>query len=99
MTVIVLDSAAEDIIRGRDFYESREQGVGDYFEQSIVSDLHALAGYAGVHSIHFGFHRMLSNRFPFAIYYEVQNDHAIVHAILDMRRDPSWIHEELGKRS
>lgn len=98
MIVVVLDSAAEDVIRGRKFYNSREEGVGDHFEDSILSDLNALAGYAGIHSVHFGFHRMLSKRFPFGIYYAVQGDYAIVHAILDMRSDPSWIHEELDNR-
>jgi hypothetical protein len=31
---------------------------------------------------------MLSKRFPFGIYYEVEDDVAYVYAILDMRRDP-----------
>jgi hypothetical protein len=98
MTIVVLDSAAEDIKAGKNFYDSREPGVGDYFEESILSDLDSLILYAGVHSLHFGFLRMLSKRFPFGIYYEVKEDLAIVYAILDMRRDPVWIREELRGR-
>lgn len=41
---------------------------------------------------------MLSKRFPFAIYYEVEEDTAKVVAVLDMRRDPAWIYGKLEKR-
>ncbi len=98
MTIVVLDSAAEDIKSGKDFYDSREPGIGDYFEESILSDLDSLILYAGIHAVHFGFHRMLSKRFPFGIYYEVKEDVAVVYAILDMRRDPVWIRDELRGR-
>ncbi len=71
---------------------------GGYFVESILSDLSALALYAGIHSIHCGFVRMLSKRFPFGIYYQVEGETAYVYAMLDMRRDPLWIRRELGKR-
>ena len=98
MNVVVLEDAAGDIETGKRFYDSREQFVGDYFVDSILSDIESLVIYAGIHNVHFGFHRMLSKRFPFAIYYEVEGDTAFVYAILDMRRDPAWIREELGRR-
>ncbi len=98
MTVVVLEDAGADIESGRHFYETREPGVGDYFVESILSDLSSLVLYAGIHPVHFGFHRVLSKRFPFGIYYEVEGETAFVYAILDMRRDPLWIRGELRKR-
>jgi hypothetical protein len=98
MTVVVLEDAAADLEAGRRFYESREPGVGDYFVESRLSDLDSLVLYAGIHGRHFGLHRMLSKRFPFAIYYEVEAETAYVYAILDMRRDPVWLRSELAKR-
>ena len=41
---------------------------------------------------------MLSNRFPFGIYYEVEDDVVYVYAILDLRRDPLWIRKRLRER-
>jgi hypothetical protein len=41
---------------------------------------------------------VLSHRFPFAIYYDVDNGIARVTAVLDMRRNPSWIRKELQDR-
>jgi hypothetical protein len=98
MTVVILEDAAGDIESGRRFYESRASGIGDYFVESILSDLGSLGPCAGVHSVHFGFHRMLSKRFPFGLYYEVEGETAYVYAVLDMRRDPLWIRRELQRR-
>lgn len=99
MTVVVLEDAAVDLEAGRRFYESRERDVGDYFVESLLSDLESLVLYAGIHAKHFGFHRLLSMRFPFGIYYETEGDTAFVYAILDMRRDPVWLRVELERRT
>jgi hypothetical protein len=98
MTVVILEDAAADIESGRQFYEARESGVGDYFVESILSDLGSLVLFAGIHPVRFSFHRMLSKRFPFGIYYEVESETAFVYAVLDMRRDPLWIRRELRHR-
>jgi hypothetical protein len=29
--------------------------------------------YAGVHAVHHGYHRLLSKRFPFAVYYRIED--------------------------
>jgi hypothetical protein len=95
MRVVILEDAAEDLESGAQFYELCATGVGDYFLDSILSDLDSLVLFAGVHPIHFQFHRMLSKRFPFGIYYEVEEDVAFVYAILDLRRVPLWIRKRL----
>ena len=96
--VIVLEEAAEDLEAGRIFYDVHQVGVGLYFFDSLISDLGSLRLYGGIHSIHFGFHRLLSRRFPFAIYYDITDEFVRVAAILDMRKDPAWIRKELSER-
>ena len=68
------------------------------FSTQSFPELDSLILFAGVHPIYFGFHRMLSKRFPFGIYYEVENDAVYVYAILDLRRDPLWIRKRLRER-
>jgi len=53
--------------------------------------------YAGVHRQVHGAHRLLPRTFPFAIYYEITGDTADVKAVLDCRRDPSWIKHQLKR--
>ena len=42
MTVVVLEDAAADIESGRQFYESAGTEVGEYFTESILSNLASL---------------------------------------------------------
>jgi hypothetical protein len=97
--IVVLEEAAEDIERGRDFYDYQEYGIGSYFTDSIVAEIEGLALFHGIHAKHFGFHRMLSDRFPFGIYYRETPQATEVFAVLDLRRDPVWISRELKKRN
>ena len=97
--ILVLDAAARDLEQGIEFYESQMAGLGSYFSDSILSDLEALKISAGVHAVVFGLHRALSRRFPFTIYYSYDGSLAKVIAILDMRRNPAWTHEELSQRN
>ena len=95
MKVQVLEEAQQDLAGGYRFYEGQVVGLGDYFLDSLFSDIDSLQFCAGIHAKHFGHDRLLSKRFPFAIYYRIENGIARVYAILDCRRDPSWIRDRL----
>lgn len=69
MRIEILDEAQEDLIQGFRFYESREAGLGAYFLDCLFSDIDSLLLYAGIHHVVYTYHRCLSKRFPFAIYY------------------------------
>jgi hypothetical protein len=73
---------------------------GDYFLDSLSSDIDSLQLYAGIHLKAFGFHRLLSKRFPYAAYYDVENQIIRIWAVLDCRQDPASIQRRLsGLRS
>lgn len=96
MRIRILRSALEDLRDGRAFYDAQEVGVGDYFYDSLFSDIDSLALYAGIHRELWGYHRMLSKRFPYAIYYKMDTpDQAVVYRVLDCRRDPKKIRRAL----
>ena len=69
--------------------------MGDYFLDCIQADVRSLKFYAGIHEMAEGFHRMLVKRFPFAVYYLIEDDRADIYAVLDCRRDPEWIAKRL----
>jgi hypothetical protein len=96
--IIVLRKAADDLELGRWFYDGLELGVGDYFLDSLLSDIESLRLYAGMHSRYFGYHRLLARRVPFAVYYQFRDRTAWVVAILDMRQNPASIRSALGRR-
>ena len=96
MQIRLLESAKEDLRAGWRFYERNHIGLGDYFLDCIQADVRSLMIYAGVHETADGFHRMLSKRFPFAIYYLLEPASVEEYAILDCRRDPQWIGKRLA---
>ena len=96
MKIKILSSASQDLIDGYWFYEKQAEGLGTYFLDSLFSDIDSLIINAGIHPLHFGrYHRMLSKRFPFAVYYRIENKTALVYGVLDCRRNPAWIKKKL----
>lgn len=95
MKIQVLDAAEQDLIDGFRFYEKQVKGLGSYFLDSLFSDIESLKLYGGVHSMHFGYYRLLAKRFPFAIYYRINKNLLRIYAILDCRRNPLWIRDRL----
>lgn len=97
--VVVLEEATADLEEGRAFYDRLEAGIGDYYVESLLSDLERLRLFHGIHTRHLGCFRALSGRFPFGIYYLNEIDAVRVIAILDLRREPSWLRNEIRRRS
>jgi hypothetical protein len=93
--ITILSSAEEDLEEGSRFYEAQSPGLGSYFLDSLYSDIDSLAYFGGIHQIVFGYHRQLSKRFPFAVYYRIIDDLVVIFAVLDCRRNPSWIRKRL----
>ena len=98
MKVRVLRPALEDLAAGRQFYDRQQKGVGEYFFDSLFTEIDSLVLYAGIHHIQFGYHRLLARRFPYAVYYRVVGDEAVVHRVLDCRRDPKSIRRALHEK-
>jgi plasmid stabilization system protein ParE len=98
MRIRILRSALEDLATAREFYDSQSDGIGDYFFDSLFSEIDSLTLYAGIHPMRFGYHRMVVQRFPYCIYYRVSDEEATVFRVLDARRNPSWIRRSLSEQ-
>lgn len=84
-------------MEGYRFYERQQEGVGEYFLDSLIADIDSLALFGGAHAKpHGDFYRALSKRFPFAIYYLEANDQVTVMAVLDCRQNPASIAQRLS---
>lgn len=96
MRVHITQSAEQDLLKGFAFYEQRQEGIGNYFLDSLYADIDSLALYGGIHPKPDGrLHRALARRFPFALYYDRQGDDIILIAILDCRQNPVSIAERV----
>lgn len=95
MKIFILDQAKLDLLDGFEFYEQMEENLGNYFLDSLYSDIDSLALYAGIHPVRHEFYWVLSKRFPYAIHYTIEEGAVYVHAVLDCRSDPKSIEKRL----
>lgn len=98
MRVRVSTDALDDVEASYDFYERQEKGVGTYFRQCIEQDLRELARTAGIHRKISGYHRVNSKVFQSILYYRMEQDGAVVVAILDGRIHPQTRDRVLTQR-
>lgn len=91
----ISSDAESDLDNGRIFYNNQQQGIGDYFWDTLISDIESLIISGGVHSKKYDFFRMSSKRFPYSIYYDVLDGEIYVLAVLPEKRNPSWIYKKL----
>ena len=97
MNIEILAQARDDLVEGFDFYETQQPGLGSYFLSNLYGDIESLRLYRGLHERAYAdLFRLLSRRFPFAVYYTVEGDVVYIHAIIDCRRDPAWVRKRLG---
>ena len=96
MRIQVLRSAISDLGDARLFYEQQSDGLGEYFLNSLFSDIDSLVLHAGVHQQHFGFYRLLAKRFPYAVYYKINKSTILVFRVLDLRQSPAKIENSLS---
>lgn len=89
MKLRILDLALDDLARGRDFYAAQQPELGSYFLDTLFSDIESLLLHAGLHAQHFGYLRALSKRFPYAIYYQFDDEYIDVWRVLDCRQSPA----------
>jgi len=62
MHIEILDNAKNDLYEGAIFYESQSYRLGDYFLDSIVSDIESLYIYAGIHSAVFEYYALRAKK-------------------------------------
>ncbi len=90
----------EDVIAGYEWYEKKSIGLGEDFLRmfdSVVADLvrHPLLAPEWER----GFRRRLLRRFPYAVYYVIQDQQITVTGFFHCARDPANIDQELSDRS
>lgn len=97
MNLKILPSAFDDLAEGRIFYERQGgKALGEYFFNTLFSDIDSLMLYAGTHRmIDDRFYRLLSKRFPYAIYYRMVDGVVEIWRVLGGRQDPATIKGKL----
>jgi Tfp pilus assembly protein PilF len=94
--LIFTELANEDLFIAKNFYDEQAQNLGAYFIQNLLLDIESLKFYAGIHERKHNYFKMLVKRFPYAVYYDIEDKTVVIHAILDLRQNPLSIEKRLN---
>ena len=95
MKIVILPSVRDDLEAGFQYYEHQQEFLGEYFLDSLFSDIGSLRLYAGIHPKVSGNPRLLSKRLPYAVYYTEESGTVFVKAVLDCRADSKFRRQAL----
>lgn len=84
--------ADADLVRTAEWYEGERLGLGAEFLNEFLRTCKAVQRFPSRHSFanrEKGVRRCRFKKFPYLIYFTINEPHVIVHAVLHIRRSPS----------
>jgi plasmid stabilization system protein ParE len=83
-------TADADLHQARVWYDRQRPGLGDEFLLSVADAMTRLEEAPEQFPVYYrGFHRLLTERFPYKIFFRIQGDAVIVFRVLHAARDHS----------
>lgn len=99
-SVHFLPEVADDAIAGYRWYESKAVGLGeDFLRMFYVSARLISANPLLYPNVHREFRRCLLRRFPYALYFKIEGDEAIVIGLFHCARNPQTVKAVLRVRN
>ncbi len=87
--LIFRPEAEADALEAYRWYNEQLPGLGEQFLAEVDHALEAIRANPEAHrKLHREFRRVLTRRFPYAVFYAVRADRIVVFAILHTARDP-----------
>src|SRR5436305_15197118 len=98
--LIYLPAASQDLIEGKNYYEDLSPGTGGQrFENAFKEAIRQIRDGLVTHAVTFEhFHRVNLRKFPYALYYRLVREKAVIVAVLYSRWHPKKIERALGTR-
>jgi toxin ParE1/3/4 len=94
-----LPEVETDVLNGRAWYEDKSSGLGEEFLRVFYACSQELTRNPMVHQmVHRDFRRCLLRRFPYAVYFRVEDDRVVVFGVFHCARDPRKLRRELHGR-
>lgn len=94
--LIIRPEAEKDLDDAFSWYEERRKGLGYDFLLQIEAGFRFIEKYPlALTDIYKGVRRYIIKRFPYIIFYSIDNHNVIVLAVLHSGRDPEWIKKRI----
>lgn len=89
MNVLYTERSEIDIEIAYDWYNLQVSGLGDDFLDSIEDSIDQISNHPDMFQVRYSVFRGCPiKRFPFVIYYTVEEDFIVIHSVFDSRQNP-----------
>ncbi len=86
--VKIRGSAREDLLEAFQWYESQRDGLGSDFELCVEEGIGRISTYPEASAaVYKNIRRYLVRRFPYGIFYIIENNIVVVIAVVHLKRD------------
>jgi hypothetical protein len=98
-TLRFIPEIKEDVINGYVWYETKSRGLGEDFLRMFYACANEIPWNPLLYpKVYQDFRRRLLRRFPYAIYFMIENKQVIVFGLFHCARNPQDINAELQNR-
>jgi plasmid stabilization system protein ParE len=93
LAVVFRASASTQVVDARAWYDKQRQGLGAEFSRSLESAVNRVArNPLSAPVVHQDVRRVLLKRFPYSVFYMVEDDSLLVLSCMHTRRRPTdWV--------
>jgi plasmid stabilization system protein ParE len=96
----ILPEVFDDAASAANWYDSKEDGLGDRFLDCLRGAYHPIRTHPQTfRCVYQDYRRVLLNPFPYAVYFRLENDSAIITLVFHTARNPARLKKLLSKRS
>lgn len=89
LPLIITPEAEKDLAEARTWYEERRDGLGDDFILNVEAALKQISRLPlAATEVHPSVRRVVVRRFPYGVFYRVDDDQIAVIAVYHSKRDP-----------
>ncbi|MBI4653905.1 MAG: type II toxin-antitoxin system RelE/ParE family toxin [Nitrospirae bacterium] len=98
-TLRFIPEIEEDVINGYVWYETKSRGLGEDFLRMFYACANEIPCNPLLYpKVYQNFRRRLLRRFPYAIYFTIENEQVIVFGLFHCARNPQALNAELQNR-
>jgi plasmid stabilization system protein ParE len=87
--LVVRRLAEHDLEEAEDWYDEQQPGLGTEFRSAISDLFERVTDHPNIYPrVHGEVHRAVLRRFPYLVYFLIEESHVVILAVLHGRRDP-----------
>ena len=98
MNIRFLACAEQEFAESVDYYNEQFPGLGYEFAAEVKNTLNRIVSFPDAWPIFSSrTRRCITNRFPYAVLYQIRKDHVLVAAVMHLKRDPKTWRQRAAK--